>query len=355
MSRYLEVFFRHKAPLIGLLALCMLVSTAVVALTPKTYQATASLWFDTGPVPTNTPLVSTQTPADQASATFRELLSTHEFDVNAGRRGPLADYFDSTGNFPSSDPITPLVHWLERKPQPTGQLRTQMVDDGVVLTLQKYVLVIPSEPHVVGLSFNFQDPAIAAGTLQALIDQFQDEVKKAALGTAQSQLDFYNGQVTAQQKVVDEKNAAAAAYAQTHPGANNPLNPDPTYVGLAQDAQLAQQQLASLTKERDQAQVDVASIKQPGPYGFRVVDPPQAPIGATGLLKTVLLGFGGGLGVGLLLIGVICFLLVTADHTALRGRDISRTLNVIIVGEVPLLPLSASPARQPRQLAGPKT
>ena len=355
MTRYLEAFFRHKVPLAGLLALCMAVATGVVVLTPKNYQATASLWFDQGPIPNSSPLVNTQTAADQATATFRELLNTKEFDISVGHRGPLAGYFDSTGNFPTNDPVTPIIHWLERKPQPTGDLRTQLVDDGVVLTLQKYVLVTPSEPHVVGLSFTFQDPAIAAGTLQALVDQFQDEVKKAALATAQSQLDFYNGQVTAQQKVVDQANAAAANYYQAHPETHNPLYPDATYASLLQDAQLARDELASLTKERDQAQVDVASIQQPGPYGFRILDSPQAPISSTGLLKSVLLGFGGGLGVGLLLIAVICFLLVTADDTVLRGRDIPRSMSVIIVGEIPLMRLPASQSPPQRQLMRPKT
>jgi hypothetical protein len=82
----------------------------------------------------------------------------------------------------------------------------------------------------------------------------------------------------------------------------------------------------------------VARLLQPGPYGFRIVDPPQRPIGSNGLLKSVMFGVGGGLGVGLLLIGVICFLLVAADDSIVRGADLQRRLGARVIGELPLLP-----------------
>lgn len=338
MIRYLHVFFRFKVPLIGLMALCMAVSTIVVMVQPRTYQATANLWFDHGPIPNPSPMISSETPADQANSIFHELLNSHDFDIAVGRRGPLASYYDTTGNFPSSDPITPLVHWIEGRPAPTGDTRQALVDNGVTITLQKYVLVTPIEPNEVGLSFDFSDPTIAAGTLKAFIDQFEEQVKATALVAAQGSRDFYSQQVQAQTKAVADADAAVANYLAAHPSLGSPFPPpDATFAGLREADDLARQQLATLTKELDQANLDVAAIQAPGPYGFRIIDAPKAPLSPTGLLKTVLLGFGGGLGVSLLLIGVICFLLVSADDSITRGRDLQRILGLRVIGEVPLV------------------
>jgi hypothetical protein len=267
------------------------------------------------------------------------MLNTRDFDIKVGRRGPLAAYYETTGNFPQSDPVTPIIHWLERKPEPTGTIRTALVDNGIVLTLQRYVVVTPTEPRVVGLSFDFSDPAVAAGTLQAFIDQFEVQVKASALVTAQSTLEFYTAQASSQLKAVKAADAAVASYLAAHPelrAQNAPV--DPTYVGLLQADDLARQDYAALTKKVDQAKLEVAGLQQPGPYGFRIIDSPQPPLGSNGLLRSVLFGVAGGIGVGLLLIGVICLVLVAADDSVVRGSDLQRRLGARVIGEVPLIP-----------------
>src|SRR5579859_1380918 len=339
MTRYLEVFFRYKIALASLMLVSLVVSTGVVMVMPRNYQSTASLWFDHNPIPDDSALAAAMTPADQATAAFHEMLNTRDFDIKVGRRGPLARYYETTGNFPKSDPVTPIIHWIEQKPEPTGATRLAMVDNGIVLTLQKYVVITPTQPRVVGLSFDFSDPDVAAGTLQAFIEQFSEQVKASALITAQSTLDFYDTQASAQLVAVQAADAALTKYVVAHPALQNPQYAaiDPTYTGLQQTRDLANQDYVALLKKVDQAKLDVARLQQPGPYGFRIVDPPQRPIGSNGLLKSVLFGVGGGIGVGLLLIAVICFLLVVADDSIVRGSDLQRRLGARVIGEVPLL------------------
>jgi hypothetical protein len=348
VTRYLEVFFRHKAALLGLMAISVVVSTLVVMVLPRTYQATGTLWFDQSPIPDNSAASSYTTPADQAVAIFHDLVNTRDFDVNVGQRGPLAAYFDRTGNFPTSDPVTPIVHWLERKPAATGSARTELVDYGVVTTLQKYLLIAPTEPHLVSLTFTFSDPTIAAGTLKAVIDQFEEQVKATNLVTAQGSVDFYTSQLAAQLKVVQAADKAVESYLAVHPELRVPNAPfDPTYAGLQQTDDLARQNYADLSQKLDQARLIVASLQQPGPYGFRIVDAPQAPASASGLLKSVVFGTGGGIGVGLLLVFVICFLLVAADDSVIRGSDLKRELGVQVIGEVPLVSSHVSRSEAP--------
>jgi capsular polysaccharide biosynthesis protein len=355
MKRYLEVFFRHKGPLVGLIVICLAVSTVVVMILPRTYQASASLWFDQSPISDSSAANSQLTPADQATALIHEMVNTRDFDTKAGRRGPLATYYDSTGNFPNSDPVTPIVHWLEGKPAPTGTTRAALVDSGVVTTLQKYVVVAPTGPHVVSLSFGFSDPTIAAGTLKAVIDQFGEQVKSTILATAQGSVDFYDAQVAPQLKVVQAADAALARYVTSHPDVRAQNAPfDPTYAGLQQDDDLARQDYAALTQKLVQAKLTVASLEQPGPYGFRIIDLPQAPLSASGLLKSVLFGVGGGIGVGLLLVSVISLLLVATDDSVMRGSELQQRLGLQVIGEVPLLSLHLRRADAPRKALPPK-
>lgn len=342
MTRYLEVFFRHKFPLLGLLALSLLVSTAVVAISPRNYQATANLWFANPPLIDNSPLVSTQTSADQASANFRELLNSKDFDATVGRGGGLADYFATTGDFPTNDPVTPLIHWLERKPTPTGDTLTSLVNNGVYLTLQKHLVVTPVEPNEVSLAFDFKDPAIATSTLQALIDNFEQKVKAYAVTQAQANVDLLTKQVDAQQAVVTADRDKIEQYIQAHPEQQRTNPPyDPTLDGLRQTRDLDTTALIALTPKLRDAKQALDNIKNAKPYGFTYLDKPQAPTSSTGLLKTVLFGFAGGLGVGLLLIAIVCFLLVSSDSTVMRAGDVQGRLGVRVIGEVPLLQPSA--------------
>lgn len=351
MNRYLVVFFRHKMPLLGLMGLTLIVSLAVVLVAPRSYQATANLWFDRSPIPDTSPASTYQTPADQATAIFHEYLNSRSFDVSVGHRGPLAAYYDSTGNFPTSDPITPVVHWLEHKPQPTGATRQALVDNGIIITLQKQLIVTLTEPKEVSLAFTFTDPAIAADTLAAFIKEFEVQVKTKASIDAQGTVDFYRAQVTAQQKVVQDADDAVGNYVAAHPQFQSPLvQPDATLTGLRQAQELALQKLTTLTKALDEANVELAAIQGPKDYGFSVVDPPTAPLSATGMLKTALLGIGGGLAVGLLLIAVVCFLLISGDDTAARGRDLQRILGARVVGEVPLVSEAVIVTPPPRKI-----
>lgn len=349
MTRYLEVFFRYKIALASLMFVSLIVSTAVVMIMPRNYQSTATLWFDFNPIPDDSALAAAMTPADQATAAFHEMLNTRDFDIKVGHRGPLAEYYETTGNFPKSDPVTPIVHWIERKPEPTGATRAALVDNGIVLTLQKYILITPTQPRVVGLAFDFSDPEVATGTLQAFIDQFSEQVKSSSLVSARSTLEFYTAQANAQKLVVEEKQKAQTAYYVAHPILQNPQAQatDPTYISLVQTTQSAEQDYIALLRKVDQSKLDVARLLQPGPYGFRIVDSPQRPIGSNGLLKSVMFGVGGGLGVGLLIIGVICFLLVAADDSIVRGSDLQRRLGARVIGEVPLLPTRQERADAP--------
>src|SRR5262249_55013908 len=161
--------------------------------------------------------------------------------------GSLAQYFTDTGEIPTSDPITPIVHWLERKPKPTGDTLTAQVNNGVFITLQRHVLVTPVEPNEVSLAFDFTDPVIATKTLQALTENFQLKVKDYAQPAATSQAKDPTEKVPSQQAQVDADRERINASPQPPPEQQRITPPfDPTFEDLKQTLSQAATALGDL-------------------------------------------------------------------------------------------------------------
>src|SRR5919199_6349854 len=101
MRRYLEAFFSHRAVLLLLPLLSLLVSVTFVAMQPRTYQATAGMWFQSSAIAADVsrPTADPSTPpATAAMGVFRELLNARTFCLKVGHRGPLASYLSDPRN-----------------------------------------------------------------------------------------------------------------------------------------------------------------------------------------------------------------------------------------------------------------
>ena len=92
MHRYFAKLYRQRVLLLMPVLVCVLASAVVVALQPRTYRASASLWFGAVPTFDTTAYTGTpiQTPSEIAADTFRELLGTRSFAINIGHRSGLS-------------------------------------------------------------------------------------------------------------------------------------------------------------------------------------------------------------------------------------------------------------------------
>src|SRR5437868_1516217 len=115
MLRYLEVFYRHRLLLIAPVVIALVASVGFALTRPRTYEATAQLWFD--PVATSqaAQLNGYISPADQATAELKELLKTRSFSASVGHRGPLAASMLS-GATRSQGPGSALLNFIRGVP-----------------------------------------------------------------------------------------------------------------------------------------------------------------------------------------------------------------------------------------------
>jgi uncharacterized protein involved in exopolysaccharide biosynthesis len=338
MQRYLETFFRHRRPLIAPVVIALVVSVGFVALQPRTYQATAQIWFNSTTIAGDTSQVNAYlTPAQVGEGVLQELLQTRSFCVNVGQRGPLADYMQQ-GHMPASDPLSTALGALDQLRGKAATNQRQAVDDAVQALLQKQVTVSVTGAQIVTVNFTYSNPYIAAGTLKELVKEFSDQVLAAQQVKNRQQLNSLIQQVQDEQKQVDAADAALASYLNQHPALRSATGgspADPTYAGLQQVSTQAHTQYADLVQKRDQAQLIQNQLGQGSTSDFRVITPATLPDRPQSFSRTLISGLGAGLLVGLLVAMVALVALVLADQTLRTPGDVERTLGLKVVGVVP--------------------
>jgi hypothetical protein len=262
------------------IAVAALIAIWFVVGSPKAYQSATSLWVDTPPPGvsslnnTNTTLL---TPSAQAQQLLTELLTTRHFRLAVGDEGPLAKYLATH----STDGWGPKA--LLAKLRGKGS-----VDDRVFAALgPKQVLTTIAGPQVLGISLQGPTPAVAVGTLQALVDQFNAERKNLDVGRAQSAMAYYQNQVKAAQ--------AGLVSAQTNL-ANGTASGSDTHA-LAQAERVAETRLRIATRAFNQTALTLSASR--GEQGiFKVIDPIKLPAKSVMKKKKTIFALVAGLFVG---------------------------------------------------------
>ncbi|HEX4215184.1 MAG TPA: hypothetical protein VIA06_17830 [Candidatus Dormibacteraeota bacterium] len=338
----METFFRHSRVLIALVGISLVVALGISFSAPRVYQSTASLWIQTNSL-TGGQNVNTQlSPAQAGVSLLQELMATRGFCLQVAQGGPLYNYVALHGA--SSNPLSKITSKLSGGAAASGQI----LQNDVVADLQKNVAVTATGPQVVTVSFNAANPVVAAATVSSLIKQFSDQVQTQL--TAQQKL--YEQQLSQALLQEQDANAAVARYLAQHPDLEQSVPPpDPTYASLQQVAAQAQERYTQLLAAYDQLLLQQNTGPSSG--AFRVMDSPIIPIKPLSRIKTLGLGAGGGLAIGLILCGVTLVLLVVANRGFDAPADVERALGLKVVGIVPLREQRTSAeGRRARKSAG---
>jgi uncharacterized protein involved in exopolysaccharide biosynthesis len=324
MHRYMETFFRHSRVLIALVGISLVVALGVSFSAPRVYQSTASLWFQTNSLTGGQNVNQELSPAEAGVSLLQELLGTRGFCLEVAQGGPLYTYIAEHG---SGSPVSKVLSKLTGGGSATGQI----LQNDVVADLQKNVSVVASGPQVVTVSFNAANPVVAEATVNSLIKQFSSQVLTQL--TAQQKL--YEQQLSQALLQEQDANAAVARYLSQHPDLEQSVPPpDPTYASLQQVAAQAQERYTQLLAAYDQLLLQQNTGPSSG--AFRVMDDPIIPIKPLSRIKTLGLGAGGGLAIGLILCGVTLVLLVASNRGFDAPADVERALGLKVVGIVPL-------------------
>lgn len=292
---YRQSIRRHRRLLLLPILIGVGMALWTVAGSAKQYEATVGLWVDTPPPSTSSLIqqnLALAPPADSQQQVVQELLSTRSFRLDVGHRSPLAAYLASG----------PSKGW-----GPTGLLSAvksaPSVDDQILHALDpKRVTITVAGPQVLQLSFRSTSPAVAAGTLKALVTVLNEQLAQLGHQRNQASLGFYRGKAASASQAVQDARDAVARYLALHPGAQPATDPQLRALIRAQKA--TSPMLARATTKLNQAS---AALQQPiAASHVSIIDqpsPPTAPLG--GKKKLVMAVVGGGF-VG----AVISFLLL---------------------------------------------
>lgn len=304
MVRYLETFFRNRLLLLAPVILALLATLGLAMSQPRMYQASAKLWFDGSVSPVDYLNASTPytAPASLQQSVLLELLQTRTFAHQVGNAAPLAAYLTATPDAYVNrlSPSVLLAGIFPRESLPPTEMDSLLVD-----TLSKHAGVAMVGPQVLNVTFDAPDPAVAAGTTQALVDEFFAQIQRAQLVPAQAAVDFYRQQLAQQP------------------------SPKP-------DDDVAKSRLASLQDKLEQAQLHLAAVKLPGTGGYRVIDAPIIPTHPKSLRRQLAFAGGAGLAIGTSIALLLLLMLTWSDRTLRAPQDAQAMLGRKVVGTIPL-------------------
>ena len=280
MTSYRETFLRHRVLLTMPVVVAVFVAMWWALGAPKSYESTASLWVDNAP-PGDSSVADTnpalRSPSEREQLVLGELLRTRDFRLAVARRGPLAEY---------------LAHHRWRGWGPPALLPAGSTERRITGALgPKHVDTTVAGPQVLQIDYKGPTPAVAAGTLSALVQEYDKERFRLDADRAQATKAYWKSQVDAASKTVGDANRNLQGYLAAHVGV--PPS-DPELKALRRAAKDAAKQLAGATTRYTQARFAVPPPR-PDAGALEVLDTPKVPKGPVSGHKNVALAFVGGL------------------------------------------------------------
>lgn len=316
MRRILELVFRHWVKAIGLLVIPVIIALGIVWVQPRQYQAAATLWAlqrysvigATGP---EANLYAT--PASTQATALTELLQTRTFDLAVAKETNLASSFDAATR---ADPNT--------------------LNDAIVKEISTKVVPTPVGFNLYEIDYTSKDPQIAKQVITAVVSQFGAAATSFSTEAARQLIQTYQDELTQAEKSANTATEASTNYLLDHPRATAAT--DPVYSQLLQQAQGAQANVGSLEGKITSLNQQLATVGDGSQGLYTVVDAPRVNTQAVSRLKTIELGAGIGVAVGLLAVTLLLVALARRDRSVYAPEDLRRIMDLPVALEIPELP-----------------
>jgi hypothetical protein len=184
---------------------------------------------------------------------------------------------------------------------------------------------------VLQLTYHGPTPEVAAGTLRALIDEFNAQRARFGLQRSQTTIAYYRAELEAASRAVVDAHAGVADYMTTHPAATSA---DPHLQALMRAEKAAGTELASATAKLNQVSSDLQGSGTPA-TGMKVIDAPRVPDGPVTGRKMLVLAVVGGLFAGCLIsiLGLVALTPAAPSQPELPPADVER----MVFGDAPTL------------------
>jgi uncharacterized protein involved in exopolysaccharide biosynthesis len=318
MTKILEILFRNRMRLAALLLLPVLVSGIVVFFLPRSYQATARLialrrYTVIGATGPEADLQST--PSTTQATALTEFLQTESFDIAVAKDTDLAKQI----NVPSSD--------------------TQRLNDALFSEISTHVAVTASGANLFVVTYSNKDPVIAMQIVKSVVDHYGAQSATVASAEGILLLATYNGQLQAARQQSDSATQAAADYYTRHNLTPLTAAGDTQYQLLLLQAKQAQDTLANVVASVNSINQQLAQLGSGAQGGlYQEIDAPTVPTQPESRVKSMLVGGGVGLVIGLLAALGYFLILVRLDQSVYSAADVPAISDYPVLIQIQSLP-----------------
>lgn len=316
MDRVRRTILRHLLPLLPVVLLPVIIGVGIAYILPRQYQATATLWalhnYNTLTA-TTIDANAQDTPAQSQATALTEMLQTRSFALAVAQEAKLTSSSGSQAGDNSSN-------------------------DTLISMISQSSQVTPLAYDLFTIQFTGKDPAVAQQVVQAIIDQYSQEIRNTASAAGQNLLQPYQAQLVQAQQDAQNALNAQTQYETTHPQVNqNQLQTDPTYQQLRLQTQQAQAKVDALQKIINNLEQQIADHTAIANGLYRVLDAPTVPAKPVSRTKNLLIGGGAGLILGLIAGALLIVLLMRSDRKIYTRADVHQVTTSPVVMELPRL------------------
>ena len=335
MLRFMETFYRHRKLLVPPVVVVFVLAVGWVLIQPRSYDASVRLWAERGGLVSVPDDNTWLTIAQVEAGVLDELLATKYFCVKVSHLGPLRDYIRAEAQRPPS-----TLTKIEAKVglASYGPVSESQLDELAFRVISSSTTVVPAGAEVVTITFQSNNPVVAAKMAQAIADQFLEETLSSRRLQLDASIAFYTNQLKTAQADVAAADKAVNDYLGVHPEYRAPTAvPDARLAQLRRDDDAAHQSTNDIQKTLDQSNISRSALSLTGVNGLRVMDPAEIPTKASSIRKTALVAAGVATGLGLLIVVVGVLVLTLADGTVRQPEEVQQLLDLRPVGTVPKL------------------
>ena len=318
MDRVLRAIIHHPIQLLVLILLPIAIGSVVAFRLPRQYSATATLLalHQYGSLTaTSVDSVSLDTQAGTQVTALNELLQSRSFALDVAQEANLASTLTAKI---SADPISR--------------------NDAMVTDISQHVITQAQGSDLFTITYTGTNPQITQRVVAAVLDHYQQVIQATVASEGQKLLGTYQTQLAQAQQSAQLTAAAESDYTQANPLLTGvALQQNPRYQHLQAQAQQAQQNLQNIQVGITTLEQDITTHAIVAASLYKVLDGPLVPTQPVSRLKSLLLGTGAGVAVGILAGALFIALAAGRDRKVYSSLDLRKVTPYPVVMELPQL------------------
>ena len=204
--------------------------------------------------------------------------------------------------------------------------------------LRTSILVTPDGDNLVKVIASTNNPELSARLAQSTMDTFMQYIVSGDVAESRAAEQFFNDQLAAYQKQLEQAQTALRDYAATHPGGPQDLRPLDEQVEierLKSAVQQAQETYSTAQGKSDEARLATEQSVRDVSQQLRIIDTPEVPGGPIPRLKTAVFTVGLFTFVGMLISFGAVVLASVMDRSLRSSDDVEQLLGMPALAVVP--------------------